>query len=1000
MLFESYRDNVVYNSQSRITFPRKGNGMRDGEGVMTMLMTPNRNRGLMALQDPVLSFIPSLTKRLITDSVYREKIGTSRILSLERAQTDRYYINAKDLKLTYVPASSRGSVLNQKRNVVNDLSRWMEIIFARMDNLSAKKKCSEFLRILSNIINNSDYRGYTKLLLFDLNSWTASIKSCVLMNRDLLNNPLSIFFFAANYYPELMDQFPNVRLMIVNRASGQVFLINTRDITRKNYSKIKAKLSMFKSLVFSIEDEYNPTEDSLQEEVKAQMINSYKEELKRKLKFNLMGGDPESDPFAGIDITDATSVPIDDDIKDLQNELNELQSEEDSETTESEPENVEIISTEMNSDEEETFSMNEEISRAVDDAVEEIEDLTDLEEIDVDEVAYNIAEQIKDRKYKSSFMPNRSKEELARIERLTQKQEEAIPPSVDEVQRKTIKTSITGGYVNTTNPNILTSKFKNFDKDYVENCMEYDIDEAVKALSNASQKIFVTKKEVTDSSTPQDLKSTYTYYLEDEKGNKWKMSFDIPRIIDNNYVYLNGSKKSIRHQFILKPIVKTGPDVVQLVTFYNKVFIYRRGIVNQNVNRIVTYLQKNPDRFKIQAGNSSMKNDEYDVPLDLAMFSRYFSSFTIGSYTFYTSIDSLLVRYKKLKREDLNFDKTVQLPIAINPRSKEVLFLNLKDDSYTDILYNLFPEEDKNAIRKIKRKPKLVTASAKMMKRELPLILFMLYCEGFASVMKKANIEYEFVDKKSKKNYDPMVWDSIELSDGFIVWKKSPFRNEILMNGLKAEDLTDFSYEDLESKDTYISLILPKYPGNGKIYFALDNYRDFLLDNKTKEILQDLGYPTDLVSLLVVAAGMLTDTHYIIENNLNNLRVRSNEVIAQLVYTAVTKAYTEYRSTSTKKRPTSVTVRKSAIIDALLGEDTNMIEEYSSLNPVLELDKTRSVTFKGVRGIQMARAMTLPRRAYDKSMPGTVAMSTSPERSGGYTAMYSSNVSLIAGNSH
>ena len=76
-----------------------------------------------------------------------------------------------------------------------------------------------------------------------------------------------------------------------------------------------------------------------------------------------------------------------------------------------------------------------------------------------------------------------------------------------------------------------------------------------------------------------------------------------------------------------------------------------------------------------------------------------------------------------------------------------------------------------------------------------------------------------------------------------------------------------------------------------------------------------------------------------------------------------------------------------------------MIEEYSSLNPVLELDKTRSVTFKGVRGIQMARAMTLPRRAYDKSMPGTVAMSTSPERSGGYTAMYSSNVSLIAGNS-
>ena len=224
-----------------------------------------------------------------------------------------------------------------------------------------------------------------------------------------------------------------------------------------------------------------------------------------------------------------------------------------------------------------------------------------------------------------------------------------------------------------------------------------------------------------------------------------------------------------------------------------------------------------------------------------------------------------------------------------------------------------------------------------------------------------------------------MDHDIIQLSDGYIVWEKKPFRNELLMNGFKYCDLSDFEYDDLESKDTFISLIFPFYPGKSKIHDALDNYRDFLLDDKAKEILTDFGYPTDLVSLMVVAAGMLTDTNYLIENNLNNMRIRSNEVIADLVYKNVTSAYNSYRSTSYKKKPSKISMKRSQIIDDLLDSDTNMIEEFSTLNPVLELEKQRSVTFKGIRGIQLDRAMTLPRRAYDKSMMGTVGMVTSPK---------------------
>ena len=78
----------------------------------------------------------------------------------------------------------------------------------------------------------------------------------------------------------------------------------------------------------------------------------------------------------------------------------------------------------------------------------------------------------------------------------------------------------------------MESKFMNFDKDYVKKCMESDIDNSVKMLSEASTKIFVTNKKVEDSSDPMNLKKTYTYTLQDEKGNPMKIKFDIPIIID------------------------------------------------------------------------------------------------------------------------------------------------------------------------------------------------------------------------------------------------------------------------------------------------------------------------------------------------------------------------------------------------------------------------------------------------------------------------------------
>lgn len=982
MLYEAYKDNRVYSGQLKISFPKRDpNTDRVGEGTEILMMCPTRNKATEALCDESFAFKACNVKYFTTDSIYREKIGKKRVIKLERGKTDAYYMQTVDLPLKYLSITNRRTYIEKKRSLVNDISMWMELTFARIDSLPVRRKCEEFLRILKARINDPTFAEYQKILVFDLKSWNQNIKSCVVMNRKLLNNPLSILFYTACYLPDLLEGFPDVRLMIVNRDSNQIYFCPISFITKKNYPKIKGKLNGFKDLIFSAEDDQSPTESTTSEvdnEVKSEVINAFKEDMKTQLRYNLLGSSKSENPFDKIeDITSQVADPFDELDKeiasDLPNEGEELSSE--PEDTEDELEELEEES-EIPDDQLGDVNITDEIHNAVDDALSEVDD---IDAINPDELVKKISNEIREKKYRTSFMPERDEKELAKIERLTKDQELVLDlPALEDTQRKVLTTATTGGYIKTSNPAITTSKFVSFDKDYTEKCLPKNIDSAVAALSRASDKIFVTSKEITDSSDVQNLKELHTYHMVDEKGNRMTIAFDVPKIIDGSYVYLNGTKKLIKHQLILRPIVKSGTNIVQIVTSYNKVFIYRHGVENQNSNRIRVYIDKHRDEMRARAGNCSMLNAEYEVPLDYAMLSKYYLSFEVGKHTFYLSIDSLKQAYKRAKKEDLVYDEAHEIPIALNTKTKEPVMLKL-GYSYTDALMSYFSEEEQKIIAKIKRKPKSVVANAKILKKFIPLVIFMMYCEGFASVMKKSNIKYEFIDKKTMKTYDPMKWDFIELSDGIIAWDKSNTRNELLMNGFKKVDMSDFSYEDLESKDTFISIVSSFYPGNNKINFAFDNYRDFLLDEKTQEILSDFGYPTDLVSLMVVAAGMLTDTKFMIENNLNNMRVRSAEVIADLVYTKVTAAYSKYRNTAYKKKPSPISLKKSVIIDALLDSDTNMIEEASSLNPVLEAEKQRSVTFKGLRGIQMNRAMTLPRRCYDKTMTGTIAVTTSTD---------------------
>lgn len=633
------------------------------------------------------------------------------------------------------------------------------------------------------------------------------------------------------------------------------------------------------------------------------------------------------------------------------------------------------------------------VNDAVDDAISEMQenDPNSLLNMDGELDASKVADKVR-RRVKMSYMPPHSEAEIKHIEDLQKGHTKVIPkmPTAAQIKSKQIETSDFSSVVKTHNKAIVKSKYANFDRNYNEKKLQGDIDNAVGAMSNAQIRVFVTSKEEEDTSTQLDLKKTVTYHLEDEWGNKHTVKLDIPIIIEDNYIYVNGSKLLLGHQQIMMPIVKSGPRDVQIVTWYNKLTLHREGNNDTRTSSVKRYLENNKLKHGIVLGNAMAKNasDEYRSTLDIDMYAKQLLQFNVDDNYFILDRAALLEKLQTNFPNATILDDEEHIPVGYNRTTKEIIYVT-PSISLTDIILSLVPDSAKVRIIKNTKatEQKLLRTNIKIMNAMIPLILLLCFYEGFSTVMKKADINWFKIDKDAAlgsgvlADVDRAKYDFFECEDCFIVWERNPIWNTMLMNGLARIDLTEFTLDDLEEQETFANL-LTGYYNSKNIVSSMMQYYDFMLDPVTKEILEDYELPTDFVSLILLGNKMLADNSYTMVSNAKAIRIRSNEIIAAATYRTVVDAYRSFRMTQNRmgrnRKPDRISVKQNAVID-YVGRVSSLTNEASILNPVLELEKARMITPRGPQGVGKERAMTLPKRAYDPTMLGIAGMTTSAD---------------------
>lgn len=545
------------------------------------------------------------------------------------------------------------------------------------------------------------------------------------------------------------------------------------------------------------------------------------------------------------------------------------------------------------------------------------------------------------------------------------------------------------------NNNILNEEPKKsslveFDDSYVNKLMQKDLVNIFKAFNNDPDvKMFIKDVKYEDTSDFFTKKVTYTITYVDDKKNVHRINIDYPILKDNKFMIIGGGKKLLLKQFLLYPIVKTKSDEVQLTTSYNKMIIRRFGSkLNDGTDNITKLFSgelkdavKRGKNLKYSLGNNTVINKDYITSLEysqLAKFINYikndivtinFSQIDLNSILFETTDKIYDNKLANLVKDKKMYDRERYFVIGFyNDKSKIILgsksdpmiytydgsnmnmeSVNLSEFINKNIIDETLMEDKQTEYYRFKPSKTLMYNRIKINNKHIPLIIVLAYERGLRDILNRYEIQYEF--KETVRQGRQYGKKQIKFSNGVLIYNSLDLKSTLLLDGLTTMETVDYNFEDFDTKIPYIEYFFEAF-GSRNIGKGIHNTLTLMLqDPITLDCLKMLKLPTNIYDLLLYANTLLTDSTYNPGNDMNNYRLRGAEQINSVLYKLLADAFRSYKDTLGNANPVKMSIPRDALLKELVGLKT--VDEYSILNPSLEVDKISAVTFKGPSGINL-----------------------------------------------
>lgn len=904
------------------------------------------NRECIYIANDIINEADSAYNTRIKKMIYNDRMKTNKdILDIyNQVKTDNPWI-----KYTYLSLDRY-----KRRNLFFDTQYYISL-FRQNNTLKLDRGVNFFFDFLSRLTSDIRLSDYNKKTIFiPVDGWVNTNETDIMdFKQDI--NPISCIYrlLKTHKSTKLTELWAGYTVVFIGKNG--YFTMNMANIEKTHTVKFMTNINRLLSNT-AIEDDEDTTKDS-PDAIATTIYNNIQNNTNIKFKRNLIG-----------DVED-----MDEEKSDEEKEEEEAIAKEERGTHEDDEEKLDAaINTASNN------------SDSVEDAVDSLTQGDD---------GQDIADLITDLSNQSSDAIDITPARAARINTLNDKFSEAKVKGVpvkdllkDSESAKTEETlPETALPINSINDEWKHMTYMNFEKAYN---VDADIAAIIHFFGTRKYPASVLKIDVQDTSNSEDLIETWTVQMEDAVGTRFTLVFDIPKFIPGTrFMRLRGNDKTINGQLMNIPIVKTDLDTCQITSNYNKIFItpYGSSAGKSNViaDRIMKTIGKLPDTSKIkaEAGDNSKLAEVYDLPLDYVDLGANYSriKFTGGEIIF--NQEELINKYGELYNKSFN-GKGIMFGYLKNGK---ILVWSADTTIYNDKAIELYHTRTvAEAIMKTlmahdkdfgpiydttNSGVRYKYSKASILNTKIPLIVVAAYGEGLTSVLKKANVRYTVEDKNTKfdKNYE----DRIKFKDGYISYQID-YSSSLLMNGLKECNTEDYSITEIDNRSMWIDF-LDIFGGRIKAD-GLDNFYDLMVDPITARVCPVYNLPTDYTEQLIYANNLLADSKFNRHTDLSGNRFRTNELVAAHTYKCLARSYSDYRIKLKKTGKASMTIKRSAIIDSILSDNTT--SDLSTNTDLSYVETAATVSFKGLSGMNSERSYGLDKRTYDDSMLNNLAMST------------------------
>nr|DAO78209.1 MAG TPA: DNA-directed RNA polymerase subunit alpha [Caudoviricetes sp.] len=940
------------------------------------------------------------------DNIFKKALYKTRFKS-NREVLDIYKnikANLPFIKYTFLDISRY-----QDKNLFFDLSYYNESFFKNVSlqmkmntgrGLNTIRPYKAYAEFLKRLVKDSRFNSYKKKTIFiPVLDWRHNNSTKMWIYKEDIN-PISYIYelIRLKDIKTLKSIFGDSDLLFL--GDQNYFKLNISELEKMDASKLNRVKTMFITLINriihlgttnTVDDD--PVDDNAQESKKGIALNIInKVEIAKNVEINDVSNisDTDNDEKStkqekldnGIK-TQSTNMPLVKDIR-KQNVVSSINKSTTSETSDKDTstavikdDNVEKINKNLNNLKSDIVKKIAKASSNVTDISFAMDKLNDDEFKQMIEDVESKSEDNVDKEKSQSSKYTQTNDEFYKTKVSDKSVEELL--KADNVDTKIEQTKLKVASINEDWKNMT---FMNFDKKYDP---DTDIVKMLDSMKDWKYPIFIDNIEVTDVSNSEDAIYNWKISCKDFKKTKFTLSIDVPKFVNGNFLLLRGNKKNIMIQSTLIPLIKTNTDECQIIGIggYNKIFVRKYGNFigkslpssNKFIKSIEKYANMN-DNINIIYGDNSEISKSYELPLDYIDIGVRFSRIEIKNkhITIIFNQDEL--------RSEVECDDSKGLPFGYikNGKDKEVLYWNYnKNEMFSIYLIELLVEylgKDYEELCDsiIVSGVRYSYSQASILNTKMPVILICSYLEGLIKTLKKAGIEYEFLQTLNKTGLKySLEKDFIRFSDGYLVYKNT-YSSSLLMNGLKDCDTENYSINDINNKAMYLDFI-DDFGGVLKAD-GLENSYDCMLDPITKEILKFYNLPTDYVSVLIHASNLLADNKFTSHTDQSVRRWRRKELIAGYFYKAISTGYQTYANSMRHNRKgVKLEVKQSAIIDMLLSKD-QAVTELSINNVINDVESRNTVTNKGLVGMNTDRAYSVDKRTYDSSMLNVLGMDT------------------------